>query len=106
MWWVKEIFDENKTMKTLTKYVNRYRTLKVDMECFPEAIDVEQLKFYGHFQGERINRIKGMTLFDFESIVFVKESINAITRKNFIQCVAFRDSKKVDPIFIVLELKK
>jgi hypothetical protein len=78
-------------MTTLRKRQNQYRTVKVDFECFPEEINVREYELHGHLQGQRINRLKGMNIFDFDVIVWLKTSRNSKNKIEFLQCLGVRN---------------
>lgn len=71
----------------LTRTVNRYQTDAVNFHSFPDEIDVKQLRYYGHLQGERVNRLKGVTIWDFTDIEWLKKSCNSKNEIEFVHCV-------------------
>ena len=90
-------------MKTIVhrKYVNQYRTIKVQFESFPEHIRPKDFNFYAYLNGERANKVKGMTLFDFDTIIFLQESKNTKNEIEYVHCLAHRDgSTFLTPIIL------
>jgi hypothetical protein len=68
-------------LKTLRKRVNRYRTLTThfyDFDC-----DVRKLQLYSHTKFEAQSKLKGLTIWDFETISFLRET------NGFYHCVGY-----------------
>lgn len=73
-------------MTILRKRLNQYLTVKVEFASFPEEIKVREYEFFGHLQGQRLNRVKGMNVFDFDLIIWLRNSVNAKKEVEFIHC--------------------
>lgn len=86
---------------TLRKKENQYRTIQVQFESFPKDIKPREFNFYGYLNGERINRIKEMTLFCFDTIVYLKNSKNTKNEIEYVHCLGWRsDTKLFTPIIL------
>jgi hypothetical protein len=67
-------------MQTLIKSVNRYRTQKtrfINFEC-----DVKNLVFEGYVKNDGISKMKGITVYNFDTISYLSTS-----EKGFYHCV-------------------
>ena len=53
----------------------------------------------GYLQGDKLNKIKELSLADFDEVIKVKESENTIDKKIFTQAVGYRNG---EPYFLIL----
>lgn len=92
--------DAMKTI-TLRKIENQYRTIQVKLESFPDDIRPKDYALFGYLNGERINRIKDMTLFSFDLVIYLKNSLNLKNEIEFIHCLGWRnDTNLFTPIIL------
>lgn len=79
-------------MKTITlrKYENRYRSVEVKLESFPAEIQPRNYSLFGYLCGERVNRSKDLNIFDFDTIVYLKNSRNAKNEIEYVHCLGHR----------------
>ena len=77
----------------LTQYINRYRTLSVWAFCFPKEINPYTLKFYGYIKNGGISKMKGLSLFSFDSVSYTGE------RNGFVRCLCLLDGRLETVIF-------
>ncbi len=61
---------------------------------------LEFLKIIGYGQGNKIDKCKHLSVYDFDAISFVQESINPINQQKFTHCWAIRNEK---PYFLVMQ---
>ena len=61
---------------------------------------LEFLKIVGYGQGNKIDKCKYLSVYDFDSISFVQESINPINQQKFTHCWGIRNNK---PYFLVMQ---
>lgn len=67
-------------MQTLIKSVNKYRTQQtkfINFEC-----DAQNLEFVGYVKNDGISKMKGITIFNFDTISYLSTS-----EKGFYHCV-------------------
>jgi hypothetical protein len=88
----------------LRKRVNQYRTMETSFFMFPDHLNVRELEYIGHKQGLRTIFEKNVDLFNFDTISFVTESINKISKGTFIHCIGHR--LKEDSLTILVFRKK
>lgn len=69
-------------MKTLTKHFHRYNTQRVNFLNFPESVNINNLNFYGYLKNNQVSKYKGVTIFNFDTISFLRAS-----QTGFIHCV-------------------
>lgn len=79
-------------MKTITlrKYENRYRSVEVKLESFPAEVQPRNYSLFGYLCGERVNRSKDLNIFDFDTIVYLKNSRNAKNEIEYVHCLGHR----------------
>jgi hypothetical protein len=77
----------------LSQYVNRYRTLTTEVNCFPEHIDPSKMVFESYVKNNGVSRLKGLTIFNFTSITYVGD------RNGFVQCIGQLNDKLETLIF-------
>jgi hypothetical protein len=81
-------------MRTLKREINRYRTLEVQLINFPADIRLSMYEYHGHLQGERVNIMKGIDVFTFDTVSFLKSSQNAKITHEFIHAIGYRSKEK------------
>jgi len=81
-------------MRTLRREINRYRTLEVQLINFPADIRLSMYEYHGHLQGERVNIMKGIDVFTFDTVSFLKSSQNAKITHEFIHAIGYRSKEK------------
>jgi len=77
----------------LTHYINRYRTLNTWAFCFPKDIDPMELTFYGFVLNNGISKLKGLSLFSFDSVSYTGE------RNGFVRCLCLVNGRLETVIF-------
>ena len=61
-------------MKTLTKHFHRYNTQRVNFISFPESVNIHNLNFYGYLKNNQVSKYKGVTIFNFDTISYLRTS--------------------------------
>jgi len=61
---------------------------------FPKHIDPTKLKVVGYLQGERVDRLKGHTVYFYDTVSFMNESPNANNAKPFIHAIGYNGTSK------------
>jgi hypothetical protein len=73
-------------MRVLIKKYNQYRTIQtrfLNFEC-----EVKNLRFVGYVKNDGISKMKGITVFNFDTISYLSTSENG-----FIHCVGLVDKQ-------------
>lgn len=79
----------------LTKKINRYRTLTTWVFCFPDHIDPLRLKFYGYIKNNGVSKMKGLSIWNFESISYTGD------RDGYIRAVGLLNGRLESLIFTI-----
>jgi hypothetical protein len=67
-------------MRTLKRYINQYRTIETKLINFPD--NVRNLGFYGYVKNDGISKMKGISIYNFDTISYLSTS-----EKGFYHCV-------------------
>lgn len=69
---------------------------------FPEGVIAENLRVIGYAQGNKIDRLKQLTVWHFDTIHLLHQSRNVLDKKPYIHALGYKnDSKRVT--FLILE---
>ena len=84
--------------------IERFRTIQQQTFVqFPSDLKHENLKVVGYCQGDKIDRLKNLTIFHFDSLEFITKSTNVKKGSDFIHAKGHR---KKEGSFKVLFLKR
>jgi hypothetical protein len=84
--------------------VERFRIIKDQQIYSPFDIDLDNYEVYGYLCGERVDKVKGLSLAHFDSLQVIKKSKNANNGKEFLHVIAHRILNKEFTI-LILKLK-
>lgn len=82
----------NKVIRTFVKIgENQYRkNQKVILYNFDADFNQSEYEVFGYLQGDKVDRLKDLTIFHYDSIQFIEKSTNAKKGGEFIHAVAHR----------------
>ncbi len=86
-------------MRTLKRYINQYRTIETKLINFPD--NVRKLKFYGYIKNDGVSKMKGITIYNFDTISYLSTS-----EKGFYHCVGLNGKILTQIILINNQINK
>ena len=91
------------SVTTLRKRINQYVTFETQFLNFPKELNVRNCICFGYLQGMRVNKLKGMSVFTFDSVSYLRTSQNAKTKDLYIHCLGYIEHTKTITSIILKE---
>lgn len=90
-------------IQTVKEKKERFRTIPTQQIYSPFEIDLTNYEVFGYLQGERVDKLDGLSLDHFDSIQAIKESENRLNKRKFVHAIGHRIKNKEFTILILKE---
>lgn len=81
----------------------RFRTIRTPILYEIDGVDLKDYHIHGYLQGERVDKLQGLSISHFDQIQVVKRSTNAKKGGDFVHAIGYRAKENQ---FLILILKK